>query len=170
MDGFIAYLRDDCHCSDSTIACYLSDLRRLESWFGGRLETVDTHDLDAYAEHLKTTYMPATVARKVSAIRRYYFWLRRDDLAEHLRPGTPERKEKETLSQKQFTSLLARINQMDRPTRHRDKWMVAQIVNGLSLKEACREYSITRQGLHKALRHYGVTPQMLVNTYRRGMK
>src|SRR3989339_27268 len=88
VEEFISYLRSQRGYSPHTLRNYRNDLRQFVEFLsekkGGRksnnLESVDSLDIREYLGRLYTQYKRSTIARKLSAVRSFYFFAERRGL------------------------------------------------------------------------------------------
>lgn len=122
VQRFITYLQTERHFSDYTGRSYGADLVYYFSFLGtGKPESTDTSELAMKAESthislfiddLKKQYMPATICRKVAALRSFYTWMMKKNIINknpmwtiHVDPQS--RQKVRTLSTEEVTLLLA---------------------------------------------------------------
>jgi site-specific recombinase XerD len=132
--------------SPATVRAYAADLRQLDTWLGAAgvaPAAADEHLLRRFAAHLGTLrYAPATAARKLSAVRGAYAWMRDrgmidHDPAAHLPGPRRVRTLPAILSARETEALL------DRPAATsaralRDRALVELLYgSGLRASEAC---------------------------------
>ncbi len=71
---FIAYLRDECHLADNTVAAYGRDIKRFLQWCGRRnflkLKIADLADYVGALNKLKLA--PASIARNIVTLKMFY--------------------------------------------------------------------------------------------------
>ncbi|MEE8408179.1 MAG: tyrosine-type recombinase/integrase [Myxococcota bacterium] len=87
LDGFTAYLRQERRCSEQTARAYLGDIRAAVVYAAGRRKPDPRKwTADLIRAHLASLGRasgkrpaPSTLARKQSALRAFFRWLRRDD-------------------------------------------------------------------------------------------
>lgn len=82
VDGFLAHLENEKRSSPNTVTAYRYDLGTLVRFLdardlGGDVRQVDLYALRAWLGELARTHAPASVARKVAAVRTFMRWLRR---------------------------------------------------------------------------------------------
>ncbi len=84
VDDWLRYLRVQRNVSPHTLRAYASDVHDCAQWLdtslGVRpLTAAVRRDLRTWAASLHDRYAPASSARKLSAVRRLFAWLRRED-------------------------------------------------------------------------------------------
>jgi integrase/recombinase XerC len=142
LDAYLDSLRAR-GASQATMRAYAADLRQLERWLaaaGIAAEAADARTLRRYAAHLGTLrYAPATAARKLSAVRGAYEWMRERGVLERnpaaLVPG-PRRARTlpATLSAAEIERVLAAAAGTD-PRGLRDR-AVLELLYGCGLRAA----------------------------------
>jgi site-specific recombinase XerD len=97
IDKFIDYIRSQRGYSDHTVRSYRTDLRRFSDFLSERrglegdekatmeMGEIDYIDIREYLGSLYGKYNRSTIARKLSAIRSFFYFLERDGL----RDGNP---------------------------------------------------------------------------------
>lgn len=80
LQGFALHLAAERNCSPHTSRAYASDLAQLVQHLGpdARPETVQPDDLRAFLASGHRRLQPASIARKLAAIRAFYRWLARE--------------------------------------------------------------------------------------------
>ena len=99
LQGFALHLAAERNCSPHTRRAYASDLAQLVQHLGpeARPDTVQADDLRAFLAAGHRRLQPASIARKLAAIRAFYRWLAReqtlvrDPSAGLLAPKLPQR-------------------------------------------------------------------------------
>ncbi len=130
--------------AEQTLAAYRSDLEKLEAWLDERghslltLQSAVLHDYLAW--RLEQGFKATSTARLLSALRRFYQYLIREQLREEdptallLGPKLPQRLPKD-LSEAQVEALLQEPNP-DEPLELRDKAMLELLyASGLRVSE-----------------------------------
>jgi site-specific recombinase XerD len=145
FDDHLAWLRGR-GASPATLRAYTADLRQLDAWLaaaGVAPAAADELRLRRFAAHLGTLrYAPATAARKLSAVRGAYAWMRERGLtardpAAHLPGPRRIRTLPATLSVRETEALLDRPAP-DAPRALRDRALVELLYgSGLRAAEAC---------------------------------
>ena len=76
-DGFVDYLRNECHLADNTIAAYSSDLKRFERWLGKQsVLELEIADLSDYASWLPSEELaPTSIARHLVSLKLFFRYL-----------------------------------------------------------------------------------------------
>jgi site-specific recombinase XerD len=84
VERFLRVLRVDRNLSENTLSAYESDLRDLgTNLSGGSMAAVSTEELRGYLEQLRERGLsPATIRRRLSTIRSFYTFLRREGIVE----------------------------------------------------------------------------------------
>ncbi len=76
-EGFLDYLRSECHLAENTVMAYGRDMRRFREWLGGRsvrqLTITDLSDFTGYLA--EQNLAPSSMARHVAAIKMYFRYL-----------------------------------------------------------------------------------------------
>jgi integrase/recombinase XerD len=77
IESFVDYLRSECHLSENTVAAYHRDMRRFNSWLGGRRATqLSIQELADYAGWLHERKLaPASIARHLASLRIFFRYL-----------------------------------------------------------------------------------------------
>jgi integrase/recombinase XerD len=76
-EGFLRYVRNECHLADNTVAAYGRDLKRLFEWLGGRrLPQLSVSELAGYPGWLTEQGLaPKSVARHVASLKVFFRYL-----------------------------------------------------------------------------------------------
>jgi integrase/recombinase XerC len=119
--------------SSNTIAAYRSDVEAFAEWAqrGGHTDPsgIDRLTLRRYLAHLTTRrYAKRTIARKASALRRYFQWLRRTgriatDPAAALRAPAGDARLPRVLDHAELDELLAPADEEPSPAGTHDAWV-----------------------------------------------
>lgn len=119
------------HRSHATVAAYSNDLCQLLSWLrkgGLTIKSAATEDVALYYDHLRTTYKPASAARKFAAIRSLYRWLDKtktcNDVAKDVGYAPAPAKQIRVLSQSQIDSIIDHVRR-DTTAGLRDRLAIA---------------------------------------------
>ncbi len=78
VQGFIEYLRTECHLADNTLEAYRRDMRRFYFWLNGRQpQKLSMHELADYAAwlHDHEQLASASIARHVVSLKVYFRYL-----------------------------------------------------------------------------------------------
>ncbi len=78
VQGFIEYLRSECHLADNTLEAYSRDMRRFYYWLNGRQpQKLTIHELADYAGwlHDHEQLASASIARHVVSLKVYFRYL-----------------------------------------------------------------------------------------------
>jgi integrase/recombinase XerD len=140
IDAFLAYLQGERSLSPNTVSAYRNDLVQFAEYLdaeaarqgsaGFALATIDRERLGGYFLHLRERgYSPASVARKVAAVRSFFHYLRRSgELAVDptLGLGAPNVKKTlpRTISASDVRALLDFTFARDTPEGQRDATML----------------------------------------------
>lgn len=147
LSGFAAALTSS---SDNTVAAYVSDVRDFATWAERsgvtRPAVVERLLLRRYVAFLTTRrYAKRTIARKVSALRRYFKWQHRTgaiaaDPTASLRAPSGEGRLPRVLSSSEISQLLDAPSPEDEPVwrRHRDDAVLEVMYgSGVRVSELC---------------------------------
>jgi integrase/recombinase XerD len=127
QEGFLRYLRSECHLSGNTVAAYGRDLKRLFAWLGSRrLAQLTVSELAGYPGWLAEQQLASkTVARHVASLKMFFRYLQLegaivDNQAELL--GSPKlwQRVPTVLSAEQVARLIAAPRRSD-PHWRRDR-------------------------------------------------
>lgn len=123
--------------SDNTIKSYQSDLEQFAAWYkettGEKLSPnlVTSLDVAEYRQYMMTVkeYSPATVNRKLAAIRAWLTWAQQEELIEHLpvmpKPVARQKLAPRALSRNEVNALLRAV---ERGGNKRDKAIIAVLL------------------------------------------
>ena len=144
VDSFLDFLRVERGVSGHTVSAYRNDLYQLVDHLGSpdsptAWQQVDSHKLGAYVIALQSrSYAPATLARKVAALKSFFGFLRKE--------GTVDRDPTEgiasprvgvslpkALSVEEVTSLLAHAQRETTAEGKRD-WAMLQVLYATGLR------------------------------------
>jgi integrase/recombinase XerD len=77
QEGFLRYLRTECHLANNTVAAYARDLKRLFAWLGQRrLGQLSVSELAGYTAWLgELGLAPKSVVRHVASLRVFFRYL-----------------------------------------------------------------------------------------------
>jgi site-specific recombinase XerD len=77
LPDFVRYMRDERQLEEQTIRNYLSDLRQVDKFLGGKaVESITLDDLRAFVRHLKNEGRARnTIKRKIHTMSSFYLWL-----------------------------------------------------------------------------------------------
>jgi integrase/recombinase XerD len=77
QEAFVAYLRNECHLAENTVAAYGRDMRRFGEWLAGRAPaSLSIRELADYAAWLGLRQLaPASVARHLVSLKLFYRYL-----------------------------------------------------------------------------------------------
>jgi integrase/recombinase XerD len=77
QEGFLRYLRSECHLADNTVAAYGRDLKRLVAWLGNRrLGELTVSELAGYSAWLTEQKLaPKSVVRHVASLKVFFRYL-----------------------------------------------------------------------------------------------
>jgi integrase/recombinase XerD len=147
---FLTFLREQRGSADNTILAYRTDLRQMDQVIsGGETEPITPAALDRqkirrYVDWLASRgYRPATVARKMAAVRSFLDYLAAQDegispdlILELQSPPAPRRRPR-VLSKEEVERLLSAPAERDSPQGLRDAAILALLyVTGLRAAEA----------------------------------
>jgi integrase/recombinase XerD len=76
-EGFIRYLRSECHLAENSVAAYERDLRRFFDWLRGRrIEGLSISELSDYPAWLTThSLAPASISRHIVSLKVFFRYL-----------------------------------------------------------------------------------------------
>lgn len=123
IDAWMAHLADE-ECSDHTIRSYRDDLHQFARWYGAardlapELGALTRRDLVEWRQAVEAAggrgggrSSPATVNRKLSAVKSFFAWARRQDRGVRFEPPRPARRqsrpEPKWLSREEERALMA---------------------------------------------------------------
>jgi integrase/recombinase XerD len=113
-EGFIDYVKSECHLSANTVVAYRRDLRRFYQWLGQRqIAQLSIRELSDYAAWLHDQQLaPATIARHLVTLKVFFRYLQlegvlRDNLAELLGSQKLWERVPEVISPEAIDRLLA---------------------------------------------------------------
>jgi integrase/recombinase XerC len=120
IERFLRYLRDERRASPRTVSTYGRDLRALERFFAERTEKLDAarldvRDLRAFLGKNARDAQPATMIRKVAALRAFYRFLMRRAALPH-NPASELRSPKLRRKLPLFLSVEQAAETMETPT------------------------------------------------------
>lgn len=136
---FLDFQSSERNLSANTLAAYRNDLLQFVEFLHLRLATdgaspdwtsITQGDILAFVLHLREKrYVPASVARKVAAIRSFFHFLRRagaivEDPSEHISSPKVDRAVPMSLSDEEARALLAQPRLSDAPEARRDVAML----------------------------------------------
>ncbi len=76
MQAFAAYLRNEKHISEATVASYLQDIRQFSAFLGKDTTKAEEEDVRAYILHMQSRGRAvATIRRTISSLHIYYRYL-----------------------------------------------------------------------------------------------
>jgi integrase/recombinase XerD len=77
QEGFLRYIRTECHLADNTVAAYGRDLKRLFAWLGSRrLAQLSVSELAGYPAWLaEQSLAPKSVTRHVASLKVFFRYL-----------------------------------------------------------------------------------------------
>jgi len=116
LDDFLAHLRVERGLAENSVEAYRRDLEQLGAFLGtgaGHPDAVTTADLrDFLRQQVSRGQASSTVSRKLSAVRSYFAFLRREGVVEanpaaSLRGSTPRRRLPNVLSRMEVERLLS---------------------------------------------------------------
>ena len=77
LKRFTTYLRDELRCSPHTVSAYNLNVRQLLEYYTKKpLEDIDREDIRAYLADLYERNSPATVGRKLAALKKFFSFLK----------------------------------------------------------------------------------------------
>ena len=87
IDSFLTYLKNEKNAPVNTLEAYSRDLSRFDEFLKSTnngapvdVKSVSRDDIRRYIYHLHGRYAPATIHRHLSAIRRFFTYLRREEV------------------------------------------------------------------------------------------
>lgn len=147
VDSFLDYLRVEREASDHTIAAYRGDLQQYLDYLGDSnwpmsWDQIDAADLGAYFISLQSrAYAPATLARKIAAMKSFFGFLQDEGIVEEdplgqISPPRLGTSLPNALSIEDVTSLLT-CAERERTAEGRRDWAMLQVVyaSGLRVSE-----------------------------------
>jgi len=140
LPDFLRWLEAEKGYSPHTVAAYRRDLTEFLSVAGCRAEEAGEREVRRYLYHVNQRNRPATVARKLSSLRSFYRFLRREGRVDHdpLGRAVSPRQEKRIpvfLSVDEVFALLAAPDDRD-PSPLRDRAMLELLYSsGLRVAE-----------------------------------
>jgi integrase/recombinase XerD len=77
QEGFLRYIRTECHLADNTVAAYGRDLKRLATWLGNRrIGDLSVSELAGYSAWLTEQGLaPKSVTRHVASLKVFFRYL-----------------------------------------------------------------------------------------------
>jgi len=76
-EGFLDYLRSECHLAENTVIAYGRDMRRFRDWLNGRqIRSLTITDLSDFTGYLaEQDLAPTSMARHIASIKTYFRYL-----------------------------------------------------------------------------------------------
>lgn len=106
--------------SDNTICSYVSDINQFSIWLCScdkTLELVEKNDITKYVEYLNTCTKPASLNRKISALKSYFIFCHEMLKLDYIFPDLANKKKgthlPDVLSKQTVEKLLLKMNQSD---------------------------------------------------------
>jgi integrase/recombinase XerD len=132
-EGFLHYLRTECHLADNTVAAYGRDLKRLFEWLAGRrLGQLSVSELAGYSAWLAEQGLaPKSVTRHVASLKVFFRYLQLeghlvDNQAELLTAQKLWQRVPHVLSAEQVDRLIAAPHRSD-PHWRRDRALLEML-------------------------------------------
>lgn len=182
---FTAYLIEEKNASDSTIASYQRDLRKLETFLEEHgvenIKQITVTNLNSYILYLeKQGLSAATVSRNIASIRSFFHYAvkRREieeDPSEDLKAPHVVKKAPEVLTMEEVIKLLEQPN-MESPKEIRDKAMMELLyATGMRVTELISlklsdinlnlNYVICREGMKERVIPFGSEAKNAIELY-----
>jgi len=151
INEFLDYLAEEKHYSKHTLAAYNNDLKQLANFVetkkpgvmldSPRFKLEETILLEYLHDLKEKKYRPATVARKVAAVKSFFRFMKKqgkmaEELTRNLVPPQVKRKKPFVLSVSEVRQLLAEPAKLATPEAKRDKIMLELLyATGLRVSE-----------------------------------
>ena len=132
IEKYVTYLNTVKRSSANTVASYIRDLNKLDSYLdalGKRVDQIVATDLSSYVLSLEQQGLSqATISRSISSIKSFYLYLFKqgvvkEDYTEQLKPPKIEKRMPDTLSVEEVNLLLEQPSRST-PKELRDKAML----------------------------------------------
>jgi integrase/recombinase XerD len=156
IDEFLDYLKNERKSSINTVMAYRNDLRQFAAYLQKNLpasatwQDLQRESIEDYSREISGSgYTPATIARKVAALKTLLNWLQHNGRAQEgliaaLKSPRVEKRVPRVLSEEQVQSLFDATSRMPAPRSLRDRALLELIYStGMRVTEAisfCRRW------------------------------